>query len=136
MKMEERYGFEEALETDRRVWAVFPKIQVRLIRSMLGAKKDMEGLAECLTTRLALENFEFQARKEDNDLRISISKCPWHDMMVKYGREALSERVGTTICNAEYQTWASEFGYDIFFLQEAQICKGDETCVLRFTTAP
>ena len=95
MKMEERYGFEEALE-----------------------------------------NFEFQARKEENDLRISISKCPWHDMMVKYGREALSEKVGTTICNTEYRTWASEFGYDIFFLQEAWICKGDETCVLRFTKAP
>ena len=115
---------------------------------MLGAKKDMEGLAECLTTRLALENFEFlttrlalenfefQARREENDLWISISKCPWHDMMVKCGREALSERVGATICNTEYQTWASEFGYDIIFQHMALICKDDETCVLRFTKAP
>ena len=102
---------------------------------MLGAKKDMEGLAECLTTRLALENFEFQARKEENDLWISISKCPWHDVMVKCGREALSEMVGFTICNTEYRAWASEFGYDIIFLQEARICKGDETCVLQFTKA-
>lgn len=62
-----------------------------------------------------------------------MARCPWHDLMAKAGRAALSERVGTTICSAENRVWASEFEGEISFGLESQICKGDPACVLRFT---
>jgi hypothetical protein len=35
MKLEEKYGFGVALEIDKQVWKVVPKIQARMIRSMM-----------------------------------------------------------------------------------------------------
>jgi hypothetical protein len=139
MKVEELFGFEEALELDRRVWSIFPKIQARTLRAMLGAKKGVTGLAQCLAAKHSMEGFGFEVEAEtggdSSSLRMIISKCPWRELMIKSGRVALSERVGSAICNAEYGTWASEFGDDelrISFCIESQICKGDEVCVLRF----
>jgi hypothetical protein len=71
-------------------------------------------------------------------LRLIISKCPWHKLLARSGREALSERVGTEICNAEYATWAAEFeGGDlkISFSLRSQICKGDQVCTFCFEEA-
>jgi hypothetical protein len=139
MKVEELFGFEEALELDRRVWSIFPKIQARTLRAMLGAEKGVAGLAQCLATKHSMEGFGFEVEAEtegdDSSLKMIISKCPWRELMIKSGRVAFSERVGSAICNAEYGTWASEFGDDelrISFCIESQICKGDEVCVLRF----
>ncbi len=137
MKVEELRGFEEALEVDRQVWSIFPKIQARTLRSMLGAEKGIGGLAQCLAAKHSTEGFEFEVETagDGNSLRMIITKCPWHELMAKSGRVALSERVGSAICNAEYETWASEFGDDdrrVSFCLESQICKGDETCALRF----
>jgi hypothetical protein len=137
MKVEELRGFEEALELDRQVWEIFPKIQARTLMAMMNPpEKGLAGLQECLTTKLDLENFQFQAQRDERgngDLLITITRCPWHDLLIKAGREELSERIGTTICNAEYRTWASEFGDHISFRLESQICRGDSTCVLRFS---
>jgi len=50
--------------------------------------------------------------------------------MVKSGREHLSEKVGTLICNTEYSAWASEFDDNICFELQHQICKGSQFCIL------
>ncbi len=131
LKVEGRYGFETALQVDEEVWRVLPKIQARMLMSMIGLNKDMEGLCHAIETRLALEGFLFEVEKDANSLKVHVSRCPWHDMMVKSGREGLSERVGDLICNLENTVWASEFG-DIAFQRDSQICKGDERCVLSF----
>ena len=65
--------------------------------------------------------------------RIIIEKCPWLDLMVKSGREALADKVGTTICNTDYATFAAEFGDDIRFELQHQLCSGSELCVLQFS---
>lgn len=136
MKVEELLGFEEALEIDRRVWSIFPKIQARTLREMLGAERGIEGLARCIAAKHSIEGFEFEARIEgDGSLRLIVSKCPWHELMAKSGRLALSERVGSVICNAEYSTWASEFSDEdrnINFCLHSQICKGDQVCIFGF----
>ncbi len=142
MKVEELHGFEEALEIDRRVWSVLPKIQARTLMKMLGAEKGIAGLKRCLAAKHTLERFEFEAEAdietEDGGcgLIMTITKCPWHELIAKSGRGELSERVGSTICNAEYSTWALEFGeggdQKISFSLESQICKGDKACVFRF----
>jgi hypothetical protein len=55
--------------------------------------------------------------------------------MIKSGREHLSEQVGTRICNTEYQVWAAEFGDDIKFELQDQICEGGTCCTILFTVS-
>lgn len=131
MKVEERYGFEAALKVDEDVWRVLPKIQARMLQAMLGLEKGMEGLSQAIMTRLSLEGFEFESEKDEGGFEVRISRCPWHDQMVKSGRESLSGRVGDLICGIENAVWASEFG-DTVFKRESQICKGAGRCVFRF----
>lgn len=133
MKVEERYGFDTALAVDNEVWKVFPKIQARLLKSMGGLDKGPRALFECITTKLGLEGFEFEAvEPNERGFDIVITGCPWHNLMLKSGREKFSGKVGTLICNTEYSGWASEFGDDIKFELGEQICEGSPTCVLRF----
>jgi hypothetical protein len=131
MKVEEKCGFETALEIDDQVWKVLPKIQARMLKSMLLLDEGMEGLGEGIEARLALEGFEFEAEKENSGLKFFIKRCPWHELMVKSGREHLSEKVSSLICREENSVWASEFG-DINFELDEQICKGSKRCVWSF----
>jgi hypothetical protein len=131
MKVEETHGFDTALEIDHQVWKVLPKIQARMLKSMLNLDNGIKGLYEGISTRLDLEGFEFQAENYDEGFRIIIKKCPWHELMTKSGRGHLSEKVNVLICGTENSVWASEFG-DIIFEPEAQICKGSTGCILRF----
>ncbi len=135
MKIEEKQGFEAALDIDSEVWKVFPKIQARLLKTMGKLGNGIDALYECLTTKLAIEGYKFEAKKHDNDFTIIIAECPWHNLMVKSGREKLSGKVGTLICSTEYSAWAAEFGPGIKFELGDQICQGAPACVLKFKTA-
>ena len=135
VKLEERYGFDAALKIDQEVWKVFPKIQARFLKSAGNLGNGMDALLECLATKLNLEGFEFHIEKSDSKagLQISISDCPWHNLMLKSGREKLSGEIGSIICNTEYSAWASEFGDNIEFELKGQICKGSPSCILQFS---
>ena len=136
MKVEEIYGFDRALEIDDEVWKVLPKIQARMLKAMGNLENGLDALRECLTARLALDGFAFRT-EESNDgrvLKVSLNECPWHNVMIKAGREHLSEKVGTRICNTEYSVWASEFGDNINFKLQEQICQGLNCCTLIFST--
>lgn len=133
MKMEERDGFEAALDVDDQVWKVFPKVQARMLRDMTKMDSGLEALRECFTTKLAIEGFRFDVESTDSSFRVAINRCPWHDAMVKSGREALSGKVGTRICGTEYSVWAAEFGQGIRFERKSEICTGGERCVLEFS---
>jgi len=137
MKVEGKYGFDAALDIDNEVWKVFPKIQARLLKSLGKTGDGIDALFECLTTKLTLEGFEFEAEKIGNrgDFKITMNECPWHNLMIKSGREKLSGRVGTLICNTENSVWASEFGENIKFELKDQICQGATSCVLQFKSA-
>ncbi len=63
MKVEEKHGFDAALELDNEVWKVMPKIQARMIQSFLGLENGSEALLESLVTKLELEGFKFKAEK-------------------------------------------------------------------------
>jgi predicted ArsR family transcriptional regulator len=135
VKIEGKYGFDVALDIDNEVWKVFPKIQARLLKSMGKLGDGMDALYDALTTRLKLEGFAFDTEKKENGFRIIINECPWHNLMVKSKREALSGKVGTRICNTENRAWAAEFGPDIKFELKHQICTGSESCILQFHSA-
>ena len=135
MKVEEKYGFDAALEIDNEVWKVLPKIQARMLKSMGKMEKGMAALCECFTTKLALDGCKFKVEKAENDsgFRVIMDRCPWYDLMVKSGRKDLSEKVGSRVCNTEYSAWAAEFDDSIRFELPEQICKGSEFCVLQFS---
>jgi hypothetical protein len=137
MKTEERYGFDTALDIDDDVWKVMPKIQARKLKAMGNLTDGLDGLRECLTAKLTLDGFAFETEQSDDarSLKITLSECPWHNIMIKSGREHLSGKVGTRICTTEYQVWASEFGNDITFELGDQICEGFEGCTLLFKVA-
>lgn len=135
MKIEEKYGFDTALEIDNEVWKVMPKVQARMLKSIGKMEMGIDALSECLTTKLAIEGYAFKTEKTKNGsgFRIIIERCPWHDLIVKSGRENLSGKVGACICNTEYSVWASEFDDNISYELQCQICKGSEFCVFEFT---
>jgi len=132
MKIEERYGFDTALDIDDEVWNVLPKIQARAMKSMTYVGDGLNGLRECLTTKMVLEGFVFNVEQVGDGFNIVISTCPWHERMVKSSREELSGKVGTRICNTEYSVWASEFGDEIQFEMKDQLCEGATVCLLTF----
>ncbi|HVM61753.1 MAG TPA: DUF6125 family protein [Verrucomicrobiae bacterium] len=131
VKVEGKHGWEAALEADDEVWSVMPKIQARALKAMLKVDQGMDALRECLTTKLALDQFSFDTQNDPEGFTVLINRCPWHDQMVKSGREHLSGAIGHRICRTEYRVWAAEFGSFRFALQE-QLCEGCNQCVLRF----
>ncbi len=135
MKLEEKYGFDTALEIDNDVWKVMPKIQARMLKSMGKPGNGLEALLDCFTFKLRVEGFIFKTEKMKNKrgFRVIIDKCPWHDMLVNAGRENIAEKVGTTICNTDGSAWASEFGDDIKFEIQSQLCNGSEHCIMKFS---
>jgi hypothetical protein len=136
MKVEEKYGFDGALDVDNEVWKVMPKIQARMLKSMLKLKTGPDALLKGLKAKLELDGFKFKTEKTENSLKITITNCPWHNLMIKSGREKLSSNVGTTICNTEYQIWASELAETMNFELQSQLCKGSECCILEFEEKP
>ncbi|MDD4923545.1 MAG: DUF6125 family protein [Dehalococcoidales bacterium] len=135
MKAEDKYDFDTALEIDAKVWEVMPKIQARLLKSLADSGNQLKDLLECLTTKLALEDFSFTTKDntDSGNFSIIISSCPWHNLMVKSKRENLSAKIGSLICKNEYEVWAKEFGADIVFKLDWQICAGARHCILRFS---
>jgi hypothetical protein len=135
VKVEDGYGFDVALRTDEEVWKVLPKIQARMLKSMGCVAAGIAGLRDCLTTKLTLEGFIFKVEgiKDGDGFRVSIERCPWHDLLVKSNREHLSGKVGSVICSTEYSAWAAEFDDKIHFELPSQICQGAPLCVLQFT---
>jgi hypothetical protein len=134
MKVEDRLGFEDTLQVDRAVWEILPRIQAREMITMLGLKQDAESLKIAFPMALELKGFTYQVQSQGTGINIVVTRCPWHDVMVKSGRQHLSVKIGQTICPAEYSAWASEFGgvLKFSFKSYERICNGHDTCVLCF----
>ena len=133
VKVEEKYGFDIALDIDKEVWKIMPKIQSRFLKNKLRKDRGLDALLECFSVKLKLDGFEFKTEKiNDNKIKITINSCPWHNIIVNSSRSGLSEKVGSSICNTEYSVWAKEFGDKINFKLEDQICKGSRFCILTF----
>ena len=133
MKIEEKHGFDEALETDCAVWRVMPKIQARFLKSLTRMEQGLNALHECLTTKLDLEGFRFETQWDsDRMFIISIWWCPWYDALVKADRTHIAAKIGKCICTAEYSVWAREFGETIMFEMLDYLCAGSRCCMMKF----
>ena len=134
VKLEQRYGFDTALDVDAEVWKVMPKIQARKLKELLGASDGLDGLSDCLTAKLEAEGFDFQAERDASGqaLEVRIRGCPWQDLLAKSNRQHIADKVGQRICTIEYGVWAAEFGADIALQLDERLCAGGKACVLRF----
>jgi hypothetical protein len=132
MKLEEKFGFDTALELDNEVWKIMPKIQARKMKELKNADRGINALCDCFSARLELEGFRFKTEKSGDAFKLIIDSCPWHNTMVKSGREHLSAKVGNTICQSDYSGWAYEFGCRFHLDPQNRICNGSKTCVLHF----
>ncbi len=135
MKVEERYGFDTALEIDREVWSIVPKVQARMMKEFGGAGDGLETLREALETKHSIEDFRFSIEDHEDGTGFSviISQCPWYNLMKKSGRELFAERVGNAVCTAEYPLWAAEFGDGIEIDMPVRLCRNESQCIIRFT---
>ena len=136
MKIEEESGFERALEIDTKVWEIVPKIQSRFLRSKTGNPEGIAGLLICFKIKLRLDGFEFKTRNniKNHNIEFNISRCPWHEILVKSKRTGIAEKIGSRICRTEYGVWAKEFGNNIEFELLGQLCNGGKSCRLFFNS--
>jgi hypothetical protein len=132
MKVEKKFDFNTALELDTEVWKIMGKIQARMMKVFLGIENDPNVLFNSLIAKFEIEGFKFTTEKIENGFRIIIDDCPWHNLMVKSGREHLSTIIGKTICNTEYQVWASELANSIMFELKSQKCYDSKHCIMDF----
>ncbi len=132
VKVEEKFGFDIALDLDQKVWQVIPKMQARFLKKKLCLKDGFDSFYIALKNKLRLDNFDFTARKRGGSIKIQISRCPWHETMIRSGRKDLSEKIGLSICSTEYSVFAKEFGAEIDFKIECRICTQDPFCTLSF----
>ncbi|MFC1941591.1 DUF6125 family protein [Chloroflexota bacterium] len=135
MKLEDKHGFDTALEIDTDVWRIMPKIQARALKAMANPEDGIEGLMDCFSFKMMVEDYTFTTEKIENPdgYRIIINKCPWLELLVKSGRENLAGTIGTAICNNDSSAWAAEFGDDIKFKLQDQMCKDSSQCILQFS---
>src|SRR5512137_919721 len=63
VKLEEKYGFDAALDRDREVWKVMAKIQSRALKAILtGPSGEDPDLREAFSAKLDLDGFQFGTR--------------------------------------------------------------------------
>ncbi len=132
IKIEEHYGFEKALELDREVWQVLPKLQARFLKKKLSLDNSIHDLLEALKIKMKIDGFKFKPKifpLPEEVLQVEISFCPWHSIMIKSKRENLSEKIGSLICKTEYTAFAKEFIKGPRVEIKEQICSGCKKCV-------
>ena len=135
MRAEKQWGFDAALELDRQVWAVMPKIQARQLKELLKAGDGLEGLAWCLKSKLELDGFQFEVQLSETELQVRIHFCPWQDRLEKAGRSHLGVQIASVICPTEYAVWAEEFGCRPLPFEREGCCAGKSSCRLCFVSA-
>jgi hypothetical protein len=133
MKAEETEGFDKALDIDEKVWRVMPKIQARKMKAFSGKDRGIDALRECFEAKLTIDGFGFKTVSNGSFFDVKVSGCPWYDKLVQSNRTHLADKIGSRICTAEYSGWANEFGCSFSFLGEDRICRGCQTCGMRFS---
>ncbi len=133
VKVEERLGFDAALEIDGEVWGILAKIQAREARKALAANGNSpEELQRCFALKLTADGHQFTSRLEGEDVVFEITRCEWLELLRKSGREELAAKVAERVCPTEGWAWCREFGEKYEFAMPCVMCLGGGPCVMRF----
>ncbi len=133
--IEKEFDLKKALEIDRKVWEILPKIQARKIRELLRLKKNTtENLRQALEFKFQAEDYEYIVNAAtDTNLEIIITSCPWLKIMEESGRKDLASQIGKAICPVEYSIWAREFNKKFQNEMKNRLCSDQNHCILHFT---
>jgi len=133
MMVEEKSGFDEALELDRRVWEVLAKIEARKARSLLGCSGNTPAeLARCFGLKLRADGQHFETAETAGEVRFVLDACAWLELLRKSGRERLAARIAEAVCATEGRVWCAEFGGQYEFEMPVRTCADGERCEMRF----
>ena len=132
--LEKQFDFKKALEIDQQVWQIFPKIQARKIRELLGLQdKTTHDLRQALEFKFEAEEYGYEVKTEtDHKLEIVITECPWLKIMLESSRHDLASEMGKSICLIEYGVWAREFGVELQGTMQTRLCSDHTPCRLHF----
>ncbi len=132
MIAEEELGFEKAVELDKKVWAILPKIQARLIKSKLKKKDfDLESIIEILKIKFGSEEYEYSYKIDQSSAEIKVIKCPWQEILIQSNRRDIGPVIGDEICQTELLSWINELNKDFKLETIARICQGHESCIFK-----
>ena len=134
MMVEEADSFDKALEIDRRVWEIVPKIQARKIKELLEIKDPtQEDLITAIKFKLDAEDFVSTLDAENGRIRVTIRECPWVALLKKTNREHVAEHICDAICSLEYRVFAKEFVETVDINVESRLSCGDKVCSIVLT---
>lgn len=137
MMLERADSFDKALEIDKKVWEILPKIQARKIKELLGIEAyNYDDLVRALKFKLDAEGFVSSLDIEDGRIAITIKECPWFALLKKANREHVAERVSDAICSVEYLVFAKQFVEIAEIDVGSRRCAGDKVCSLVLTVNP
>lgn len=130
MMLEQTDSFDKALEVDKKVWEIMPKIQARKIKELFKIEDANEDdLVKALKFKLGAENFVSELQRKDSRIQITIKECPWLALLKKSKREHLAEKISDAICTIEYGIFAGEFVKGLDFAVISRRCSGNEVCI-------
>ncbi|MEN6356187.1 MAG: DUF6125 family protein [Armatimonadota bacterium] len=128
MKVEELLSQADAMDLDESVWSVMYKIQARKAREVLGLTGgSLDDLARAFQLKLTSEGYEFDAEMTEDELVITIAKCPWYEVLKSSGRTHLTETIANRICGNEFSGWTSELAENVEFVVCSGLCKESDT---------
>lgn len=129
MKIEEDADFEKALEIDRAVWKILPKIEARTIRELLSLGHGIEALHAALEFKLKAELYTATLSPvHDAGFTLEVHDCPWVKHIKKANRGHFLERISSSICPAEYSAFTAEFGKTIAIDHQRADCAHGGHC--------
>ena len=129
MMLEKADSFDKALEIDKKVWEILPKIQARKIKELYQLEEaNEESLVRALKFKLQAEDFLSELQWQDALIKITIEKCPWLALLRKSNREHLAQKISEAICTIEYGVFAREFVDGLAFEVTSRRCFGDGVC--------
>ncbi len=112
---------------DQRVWEVLAKIQARKARELLGASDNsVASLAQCLALKLEADGYCFEQTATETEVRLTVSKCPWQELLKKSGRTDVAAAIAEVMCPTEGRVWCAEFGGEYAFSLPSMACMGAE----------
>lgn len=129
VKTEERRGFDEAMALDEAVWEVMPKVQARKAKSLLQIRGgSVEDLAKAFQLKLAAEGYEFDAEIAGDQAVLTITVCPWYEVLKSSGRTEIAEAIADRICAREFAGWTAELAPGTAVEFGGRLCVERENC--------
>ncbi len=132
MALEDRYGFDVALEVDLEVWKKYGRVMMKRVARMLGSTIDPDNPPDLATINLLLETVcrvdgtQCEGKVGDGEIVFRVLRCSWWDNLNRSGRESHvpCEFVDNTI----FRDWLEAVDPTVSFEITHSLPRGDDHC--------